>query len=98
MENLVTTQDTTSEKKPKYVDIVEIVTEDDGDFIVLAPSLSHIEKGDVVEIEGITSCKATVVQTMDWVGTDSDTYKFLSKMFDLHKINCVWKRKELRWD
>ena len=102
MENLVTMQDTTLEKipnveeMPKYVDLVEVVTEEDADFIALAPRYSHINEGDVVEVDNV---KATVIQTMDWVDTTGDAYKFISKMFpNMVKINHVWKRKELRWN
>ena len=95
MENLVTTQDTISKKIPEYVDLAEVVTEEDADFIVEAPRSSHLKAGDVVEVN---ERKATVVQTVEWVKTDGDMYKFLNAMFQFEKISFVWKRTEMRWD
>ena len=96
MENLVTTQDTTSEKKRDYLDLVDIVTEEDVEFVAIAPRGSRINANDVVEINGM---KAKVIQTLDWCSTDSEAFQFISKMYpNMPKIDSVWVKKELRWD
>lgn len=100
MENQATTQNTTSEGIPDYVDLVQAILLDQSDEIYIlaeAPKGTYLGKNDIIETD---LGKAYVISTIEFVSTTSKEYKFFKSIFGhtIHRAFVIWKRKEMRWN